>query len=381
MVFADYYLPGFKAGGPIASVSRIIEIADEIEFRLITRDRDLGDLVPFENHKPRTLSTVGRAQVMYMNMSLSNWRWVREETKSWLPDAYYFNSAHSLFSTLVPLALMKLHVLPKVQKVIIAPRGEFGAGALSMKSRKKSLFKPLIRWLLPRNVVWHASSPHEVDQIRSWMRIDAKFESQFVVAPDPPVEPANLASPGPVDQITFTFASRIDRMKGLDRANRIIEIAGREISFTWSVQGSVTDHNYLLEIDAQLSHLPASVTVIRKEAFNPSASREIFSRATAFVFPTLGENFGHVIAEALSVGCPVFVTANTPWTELIQSGGGKVITTEKQTATELVALATMAHSDQQKLRKQVHALYRHWFASNFRASDPFLAIFPANSTP
>jgi glycosyltransferase involved in cell wall biosynthesis len=211
------------------------------------------------------------------------------------------------------------------------------------------------------------------------MRLDANSESQFVVAPDPPVEPANRASSGPIDQVVFTFASRIDRMKGLDRANRIIELAGREVTLTWSVQGSVTDHNYLLEINEQLSHLPESVTVIRKDAFNPSASRDIFSRATAFVFPTLGENFGHVIAEALSVGCPVFVTANTPWTELIQCGGGKVIISDEQAATELVALAHLAHSDQQKLREQVHALYKHWFAVQFKASNPFLNMFQSNS--
>jgi len=63
--------------------------------------------------------------------------------------------------------------------------------------------------------------------------------------------------------------------------------------------------------------------VSRKESFTPDASKDIFSQATAFVFPTLVENFGHVIAETLSVGCPVSVTANTPWTELIQSGAGK----------------------------------------------------------
>ena len=37
----------------------------------------------------------------------------------------------------------------------------------------------------------------------------------------------------------------------------------------------------------------------------------------------MGENFGHVIAEALWVGCPVFVTATALWTELFLSGEEK----------------------------------------------------------
>ena len=32
-----------------------------------------------------------------------------------------------------------------------------------------------------------------------------------------------------------------------------------------------------------------------------------------FVFPTLGENFGHVIYESLMCGTPVLVSDNTPW--------------------------------------------------------------------
>jgi len=112
----DYYLPGFKAGGPIPSVSRIIEMADQCEFRVVTRDRDLGDLEPFNDHKPRTLTTVGRAQVLYRSNRLSDWWWLRKETKKWHPDAYYVNSAHSPFSALIPLALIKFHLLPKAKK-------------------------------------------------------------------------------------------------------------------------------------------------------------------------------------------------------------------------------------------------------------------------
>lgn len=32
-----------------------------------------------------------------------------------------------------------------------------------------------------------------------------------------------------------------------------------------------------------------------------------------FVFPTLGENFGHVVIESLSAGTPVFMSNTTPW--------------------------------------------------------------------
>jgi len=47
------------------------------------------------------------------------------------------------------------------------------------------------------------------------------------------------------------------------------------------------------------------------------------SPPSVFVLSTLGENFGQVIAEALWVGRPVFVTATTPWIDLFLSGEDK----------------------------------------------------------
>jgi glycosyltransferase involved in cell wall biosynthesis len=48
----------------------------------------------------------------------------------------------------------------------------------------------------------------------------------------------------------------------------------------------------------------------------------IFADYDLFLFPTLGENFGHVICEALSAGCPVLISDRTPWRGLSASGAG-----------------------------------------------------------
>jgi glycosyltransferase involved in cell wall biosynthesis len=196
------------------------------------------------------------------------------------------------------------------------------------------------------------------------------------VAPDPAIEPAEAASTGPMNQTVITFASRIDRMKGLDRANRIVGIVGRNTEFTWNIQGSVTDRKYLLEIEDQLSQMPANVKVIRNEAFNPDDSQRIFANSTAFVFPTLGENFGHVIAEALSVGCPVLLTADTPWRDLVNNGAGKIIDSDEQAAAQLRAWSELTYEDQIALRKSVHSGYKQWFENHNKVSNPFAVIYP-----
>ena len=43
------------------------------------------------------------------------------------------------------------------------------------------------------------------------------------------------------------------------------------------------------------------------------------------VLLTAGENYGHVIAEALQAGCPVITTPTTPWTQVVREGGGEIV--------------------------------------------------------
>ena len=44
-----------------------------------------------------------------------------------------------------------------------------------------------------------------------------------------------------------------------------------------------------------------------------------------FLFPTLGENYGHVIFEALSVGCIPIISDQTPWIEIKEKKAGFVL--------------------------------------------------------
>lgn len=44
-----------------------------------------------------------------------------------------------------------------------------------------------------------------------------------------------------------------------------------------------------------------------------------------FLFPTFGENFGHVISESLIAGCLPIISNTTPWTDLDEHKCGNVI--------------------------------------------------------
>ena len=49
---------------------------------------------------------------------------------------------------------------------------------------------------------------------------------------------------------------------------------------------------------------------------------ELLARCSAFVLPTLSENFGQVVAEALAAARPVLTTKAAPWRGLVDHGAG-----------------------------------------------------------
>jgi glycosyltransferase involved in cell wall biosynthesis len=68
--------------------------------------------------------------------------------------------------------------------------------------------------------------------------------------------------------------------------------------------------------------MPSNITVDLAGAVPHEQVRQTLLAHDVFLLPTLGENFGHVIAEALQAGCPVVVSDRTPWRGLQDLGVG-----------------------------------------------------------
>lgn len=66
LTFVGCYLPGYKGGGPIRTVSNMTDrLGDAYDFRIVTADHDHGDKSPYEGVRPNQWSRVGNAEVYY----------------------------------------------------------------------------------------------------------------------------------------------------------------------------------------------------------------------------------------------------------------------------------------------------------------------------
>jgi glycosyltransferase involved in cell wall biosynthesis len=322
------YLPGYKSGGPIRSVANLIALlGNEFEFYVLTSDRDKGDNQPYPGIQKGIWHTQGNAQVMYLSpdeLTLSAWY---SHLRSLTYDLIYLNGCF-LPLTIKTLVLRRLNLIPRVP-IVLAPRGEFSPGALALKAYKKHPYLQLTNVIgLYEGIRWQASNNDELGCIRK--QIHHPFH--FVIAP-PIAEQADLnweqtRLPASIQmcatkergKLRVIFLSRISRKKNLDFAINLLRNNKGEIHF--DIYGPIEDQAYWQECQHMMSELPPQIHAQYCGMVPHQEVTQIFRKYHLFLFPTHGENFGHVMLESLSAGCPVLTSDQTPWHDLARQGGG-----------------------------------------------------------
>jgi len=62
LTFINNYLPGYKAGGMLRSLVNTVEyLQNDVEFRIVTKDRDLGDSKPYNGVLIQHWQQIGNA--------------------------------------------------------------------------------------------------------------------------------------------------------------------------------------------------------------------------------------------------------------------------------------------------------------------------------
>jgi glycosyltransferase involved in cell wall biosynthesis len=206
--------------------------------------------------------------------------------------------------------------------VILAPRGEFSGAALKLKSFKKKgfiLFSKLLG--LHKNVSWHASSKYEMEDIIQNIPV---LPNKIFIAPNLslPIKKndINQKEVGKENTLRIVFLSRISPMKNLDFSLHVLKLVKGVIIF--DIYGPAEDDEYWQKCCEIIGRLPDNISVNYHGAVKPEEVIEVFSTYDLFFFPTRGENYGHVIFEALSVGTPVMISDQTPWKNLKEKSLG-----------------------------------------------------------
>ena len=318
LILMGRYLPGYKDGGPVRTIKNLTDLlGNEYDIRIMCHDRDHGDKVPYSNINVNTYNKVGNAKVYYVKDGKFTLKTLLNEIKK--VDIVYCCGPYDNYA-IKTIFLKRLGLFN--QNLVVASMGSFSKGALSLKSRKKMIFLAIMKKLgCLKKILWSVTSNIEERELKEVIGNQANC----IIAEDlPRNEKVSHIHKKKRNHLKLIFISRICKMKNLLGAIQIVSNI-TEFPVQFDIYGTVEDEEYWKLCNTELEKLPANIEWQYQGECDSEKVLGIFTKYDVFLFPTLGENFGHVINESLLAGCLPIISNRTPWLDLDDYECGNVI--------------------------------------------------------
>jgi glycosyltransferase involved in cell wall biosynthesis len=367
MIFYSHFAPAFKAGGPVQSLVNLVEnLRSDFSFFVVCEAKDMGDTMLLEGIQPDAWNEHS-ANVKVYYIRKSSYKAVKFALREIDPDIVYVNGMFTPIYNWLPLYLAK----QQGRNVILAPRGMLQKGALAIKPFKKKCFLLLFRMLgIHKQIKWHATDVQEKVDIRQLFGSDARVE----IATNIPKLPAPTAVPRikNAGQLRMIYLSLITEKKNLHLVLKALNEIKTPVQF--DIYGPLKDEAYW-RMCQQL--IEGQMHEIRYQGIvNPADVQQTLSRYHVLILPTKGENFGHAIYEALSVGTPALISPFTPWGQLQNSEAGITINSENvgDWSRAIQCFVDFDQPELEQLSGGAHRLaYRYYSENDFKSA--YLTLF------
>lgn len=348
LIITGRYLPGYKDGGPVRTIKNLVDhLHDEYEFRILTCDRDHGDTKSYDNIKINTWNKVDYAFVYYVPPKSFKIKTIVELALE--VDLVYVCGCFSDYAinTLIANKLKKIKV-----PIVVAPMGLFSPNAFNIKIFKKKIFMLFFNFLgMFKNINWSATSSLEEKEINK--HIIGRNKSIFIACDLPrKIENQIIEKDKRNNELKVIWLSRICEKKNLIGALSILKKVNVPIHFT--IFGDIQDEKYWTKCKKKILELPKNIDVKYNGMIDSENVIDCFQKYHVFLFPTLGENYGHVIQEALLAGCPCIISDQTPWQSLEEKNAGYVFSLDDEKSF-VETLEKFYKMDNEEFNKYVHA--------------------------
>jgi len=370
VVIYEYFYPGFKAGGPIQSLTNLVnELGDEYLFKIITTAYDLNEKQAYENIPIDCWSIVNVSGIRPIEVYYSSQRTISLfQTNALLKNIQYdVVFVGGLFTSwsFFPTVLKRIGQLRQAA-LVISPRGMLQKGALISGALKKKLYLRLTKVLgFYRGVTWHATDDQEEKDIKAFFGRKAIVK----VAKNVPKKPISELHKRDkkAGSLRMIYLSLIAEKKNLHLILNALKEIKDEVEF--DIYGPIKDIGYWRKCERLMVNQPQRVRYMGLA--NPKDVQMTLSSYHAFVLPTKGENFGHAIYESLSVGTPALISKFTPWGDLNMQNAGVTLATEGERDLQN-AIQRFIDLDQDEFARLSHGAHsvalEYYNKSNFKSA-------------
>ena len=348
LILVDWFIPGFRAGGPIRSISNLIDaIHKDVDIYLITLNTDAGIREPYEGIETnKWVDYNQKASVLYLPFQKWQLTRLRIYMKNIEPDVIYLNGMFSFQFTLMPL-LWKWTGFLSTAKWVLVPRGMLRNSALQFKPMKKRIALFFIRQIgLLRRVYFQATDDQEVYDIRQTLKIDIRSITRIANFGRVNQHPLTALDKKKTE-VKLLYLGRVHPIKNLLTVIEVLCKSGFSGDLKLSVCGPIEDPVYWASCQKKAQNLPKNIRLEYLGQRSQSETDQIIQQHHALVLFTSGENFAHSVFEAFCNGRPVIISDQTPWKGLQEKSIGWDIPIEKAQGMNL-AIAELAEMDSLK---------------------------------
>ncbi|WP_017729786.1 glycosyltransferase [Nafulsella turpanensis] len=323
LIFYDYFSPAYKAGGPIRSLQNLTALLSEsCRMYVYTSAVDLGG-APLTVEKDQWVPFSKNVEVFYGSLKGLSVKCVYQQLRRIRPEVVYINGLFTPYAVLYPLLALRFLRLKDSSwqpKIVLAPRGMLKPSALSLKAPKKKLYLRVFKALgLHKGLHWQATDPQEQADIQlfSGKKGPLSLLGNVPLVPSSPGQHTKAAG-----SLRLVSVSLIARTKNLLFLLKCLKEVPAGLELSYDIYGPIKEEDYWQLLQGAINQLPSHIQVNYKGAIPPEEVTDLLQQYDCFVLPTLGENFGHAIFEALGAGVPVLISNQTPWKELEQVRAG-----------------------------------------------------------
>ncbi len=311
LIFIDWFLPGYKAGGPIRSMANMVSyLNDKYEFFIFTGNTDYTETTPYSNINYNEWTDFDKnIKVFYSTKDKQNYNFYKQIIKQF--DLVYINGVYSLHFSILPLiAAKKLKT-----KTIVAARGMLAKSAINLKGNKKKLFlKTCKLFNLYKDVIWHVTNEKEGKDVKR----EINKSANYIIANNLPkknLSDITYINKQPNNLKIISLARIAPEKNTLFILKKLTEL-NTNANITLHLLGQIYDNEYWNKCKNNINSLSSNITVEYKGTVDGSAINETIQNYHILILPSLGENFGHVILESFMAARPVIISDQTPWLNL-----------------------------------------------------------------
>ena len=312
------FFPASVYGGPIESVYRLCRhlALNGCSVRVLTTDANGADRV-LDVDKEREVELAEGVRVRYchrlvphsvsfmlLRLLPSYIRWA---------DVVHLTAVYS-FPTLPTLLACKIMGKP----VVWSPRGALQRWEGSTRLRVKAVWERVCRSIAPKRLVLHVTSEEEAKESLERVR-----GLETAVIPNGIEIPEKVRHVDGNGTLRLVYLGRLHPKKGIENLLAACTMLNSSSGVPWSLTiAGGGDPSYTERLLCRTKEMALSKQVQMVGDVAGESKRRLFENTDITVVPSHTENFGMVVAEALTHGVPVIASKGTPWKQVEKIGCG-----------------------------------------------------------